>query len=126
MKLIIRLSLLILFLIAIGGQIQAQTTDLSNAKIVCAEKNDPVILKAIAILQEEISKRSQIQLQVVKILPKKNAASVIVIGLESKLTEYTSQLAQLKVRRAGHRATAGGVGRLWPALGVGCGSSQRG
>lgn len=96
MKLIIRLSLLILFLVAIGGQVQAQTTDLSAAKVVCAEKNDPVILKAVAILQGEISKRSQIQLQVVKTIPKKNTTSAIIVGLESKLTDFASQLAQLK------------------------------
>lgn len=86
-----------LFLLFIGnGRIYAQTTDLAEAKIVCTEKSDPIILKAVTVLQEEINKRCQIQLLVVKTWPKKVNTSLIVVGLESKLTAYTNQLAQLE------------------------------
>lgn len=96
MKFILKLSLFI-FLLSIGtGRIHAQTTDLASAKIVCTEKSDPIILKAVTILQEEINKRSQIQLQVVKTWPKKVNTSLIVIGYESKLTAYTNQLTRLE------------------------------
>jgi len=87
-----------LFLLFIGtGRIHAQTNDLAAAKIVCTEKSDPIILKAVTVLHEEINKRSQIQLQVVKTLPKKVNTSLIVVGLESKLTGYTNQLAHLEI-----------------------------
>ena len=96
MKFISKLSLFI-FLLSIGtGRIHAQTTDLASAKILCTEKSDPIILKAVTVLQEEINKRSQIQLQVVKTWPKKVNTSLIVIGLESKLTAYTNQLTRLE------------------------------
>ncbi len=96
MKFISKLSLFI-FLLSIGtGRIHAQTTDLASAKIVCTEKSDPIILKAVTVFQEEINKRSQIQLQVVKTWPKKVNTSLIVIGLESKLTAYTNQLTRLE------------------------------
>jgi hypothetical protein len=96
MKFIPKLSLFIVVLFIVTARIHAQTTDFASAKIVCTEKSDPIILKAVNVLQEEINKRTQLQLQVVKTWPKKVNTLLIVVGLESKLTNYTNQLAQLE------------------------------
>lgn len=45
---------------------EAQKTDFSGYRIVCVEKNNPQVLKAVTVLKEEIAKRSRIQLPVLK------------------------------------------------------------
>ena len=99
-KIIAPLALLFLILF----QAAAQKADLSDYKILCAEKNNPQILKAVAVLKEEIGKRSQLQLPVLKSWPKKSAENLIVVGLENNLkflpAEYLAELAQLPATRA--------------------------
>ncbi|MEX6690948.1 hypothetical protein QTN47_25795 [Danxiaibacter flavus] len=98
MKKTITLAFL-LFLLSSLHIAYAQKADLSKAQIICPEKNDPVVLKAVTVLREEINKRTQIQLPVLQAWPKKPAATNIIIGLENNLqsipAKYLSELATL-------------------------------
>lgn len=78
---------LILF---IAGKGFAQTINLSDAQIICFEKTDKHMLKALTVLQEEIKKRSGIELQVSSKWEQK-ANSVIVVGLESQLENFPEE-----------------------------------
>ena len=65
----------------------AKKTDLTGAIIFCPEKSNPVVLKAVAVLQEEIIKRGG------KINPKipgkaETIPAIISIGEESDLTKF--------------------------------------
>ncbi len=82
---------------------EAQKTDFSGYRIVCVEKNNPQVLKAVTVLKEEIAKRSRIQLPVLKKWPKKSAENLIVVGIEKDLnflpSEFSAALAQLPATR---------------------------
>ncbi|MEZ5106397.1 MAG: alpha-glucuronidase family glycosyl hydrolase [Draconibacterium sp.] len=69
----------------------SQTIDLKNAQIVSFEKNDKYILKAISVLQEEVKKRSEIQLPVNKKWPKQSA-NIIAVGVEGQLSKFPEEL----------------------------------
>jgi len=72
-----------LFLLTAGF---AQSLDLSSAKIICFEK-EKLVLKSATILQEEIEKRSHINLSKAEKWPKK-AEVVIAVGLENNLEKF--------------------------------------
>ncbi len=86
-KWIIVFSLIFLLI----GKGFSQTIDLKNAQIVSFEKNDKHILKAISVLQEEVKKRSEIQLPVNKKWPKQSV-NIIAVGVEGQLTKFPEEL----------------------------------
>ncbi|MDR1369216.1 MAG: hypothetical protein LBJ72_03660 [Dysgonamonadaceae bacterium] len=65
----------------------ANTIDLSNAKVVCCESKDKLVLKSVAVLQEEIEKRSGIALPLSRNWPK-GKHPIIAVGLEHDLTKF--------------------------------------
>ena len=65
----------------------AQYLDFSAATIYCPEKKQEVVQKAIEVLQEEIQKRSGIQLKIVRKLPQ-NPGPLIAIGLAQDLSKF--------------------------------------
>ncbi len=68
----------------------SQQLDLSDSRVVCFEKDNKLVLKSINILQEEIKKRSNIQVPVSKKWPKKSQTK-IAIGLENNLEKFPEQ-----------------------------------
>ncbi|MGC9355306.1 MAG: alpha-glucuronidase family glycosyl hydrolase, partial [Mariniphaga sp.] len=95
---------LILFM---AGKGLAQTINLSDAQIICFEKTDKHVLKALTVLQEEIEKRSGITLPVSRKW-KQKANSVIAVGLESQIEkfpdEYHKVLASLpSIKKEGYK-----------------------
>jgi hypothetical protein len=68
----------------------AQTVDLSDSKIICFEKNDKLVQKSISVLQEEVEKRSKIQLASIKKWPKKSE-TIIAVGLENNLDKFPEE-----------------------------------
>ena len=95
MKLLKNITLII-FLLAISAISKAQTTDISHATIICFEKNDKVVKKSVTVLQEEVAKRTGIQLPVSS-KPNKSANPVIYIGLESQATFFPANIRQIKM-----------------------------
>lgn len=77
----------------------AQILDISDSKIICFEKNDKLVQKSISVLQEEVEKRSKIQLATIKKWPK-NSQTIIAIGLENNLdkfpVEYQQAISKMK------------------------------
>ncbi len=71
----------------------AQNIDFSNATIYCPEKKQEVVQKAIQILQEEVEKRSGIQLEVEK-KQSKSATPVIAISLTQHLSNLPPQFQE--------------------------------
>lgn len=63
---------------------EAQSLDFSASKIICFEKKDKLVLKSVAVLQEEINKRSNILLPVSAKWPVKTQP-IIFVGLENDL-----------------------------------------
>lgn len=72
----------------------AQNFDLKDAQIVCFEKEDKHIQKAISVLQEEIEKRSGIQLPLKNKWPK-NSENRIAIGVEGQLEKFPVELQKM-------------------------------
>ncbi|MDX2442517.1 MAG: hypothetical protein QNK30_01835 [Bacteroidales bacterium] len=68
----------------------SQQLDLSDSRVVCFEKDNKFVLKSINILQEEIKKRSNIQVPVSKKWPKKSQTK-IAIGLENNLEKFPEE-----------------------------------
>lgn len=68
----------------------SQTVDLADAKIICLEKKDELVLKATTVLREEIQKRSEIGLDISKKFSKK-PESIIAIGLEGQLDKFPKE-----------------------------------
>ena len=54
-----KLLLIAICLFAVATAGFSQNLDLTNSKIICLEKDDPLVLKSVSILQEEIEKRKQ-------------------------------------------------------------------
>ncbi|MEI6139646.1 MAG: alpha-glucuronidase family glycosyl hydrolase [Mariniphaga sp.] len=73
---------IILILLSFNGF--AKQLDLSGSKILCFEKKDPVVLKAVTVLQEEIRKRSGALLPVITKLTG-TPQTIIAVGQESDL-----------------------------------------
>lgn len=90
----------VLLLLSAFGSCLAQKIDFSGAQIICPEKSDPVVQKAVTVLQEEVKKRTQIQLSTLKIWPKKTISTSIVIGIENNLKSipdnYLSEINKLE------------------------------
>lgn len=123
-----------------GMHVYAQTLDLTTAKIFCPEKGNGVVMKAVAVLQEEIEKRSDVRLPVTNKWPG-GQQSVIFVGRENDLpAEWRDALAQLGVAGsegykvladvsrkavviAGHdeRGVLYGVGKLLRKMEIGAG-----
>ncbi len=81
------------------GRTQSQTTDFSAAKIICSEKTDKLVLRAVALLQEQTQKRSKIKLPVLN-KPASKPVSQIFIGTEGSLkktlsSDIAKQLSQI-------------------------------
>jgi hypothetical protein len=76
----------------------SQNIDLSEATIVCFENKDKLVLKSVSVLQEEIYKKTDIELTISKKWPK--SLSTIAIGIEGQLdnfsSEFKNQLSQLR------------------------------
>ena len=86
------LSKVIVFIL-LGGlpcALNSQMMDLSNSKIFCSEKKDPIVLKSISVLREEVAKRTQIDLAATSKWPKGNLPT-IGIGLEGKLEKLPKE-----------------------------------
>lgn len=75
----------------------SQNLELNKATIICFEKKDKLVLKSLSVLQEEIYKRTGIELAISKKWPK--SAPTIAIGIEGQLdkfpSEFKNQLSQL-------------------------------
>jgi len=78
------------FFLLTTGNGSSQSLDFSNAEIICFEKKDKVVNKAVSVLQEEIEKRTDIQLKVKKKWTD-NKQPVIAIGLENNLSKFPEQ-----------------------------------
>ena len=74
--------------------LNSQVIDLSTSKIVSFEKKDPLVLKAISVLQEEVTKRTQIQLEV-QTKWSQESQPTIAIGLEGQLDKFPSEYQAL-------------------------------
>ena len=83
----------VLFFFINPSALFGQMIDLGNAKIISLEKEDPLVLNATSILQEEISKRSNISLAKGNKM-QKHAQSAIVIGLEKGLSKFPLEYRQ--------------------------------
>jgi hypothetical protein len=97
-------------ILVMAGKGPAQTIDLSDAQIVCFEKTDKHILKALTVLQEEVEKRSGILLPVVKKWSREGQM-VIVVGIEEETErfpdEYQKVLSQLpSIKSEGYKIVA--------------------
>jgi len=86
--------LLVIFLILFSLPGTAQMLNLSNSKIICFEKNDKVVLKSISVLQEEVKKRSGIDLNLSRRW-NKSALPVIAVGVEGQLSKFPENIQQL-------------------------------
>tara|TARA_R110002049_G_scaffold104888_1_gene251504 strand:+ start:8676 stop:11117 length:2442 start_codon:yes stop_codon:yes gene_type:complete len=74
--------------------LSGQMLDLSQAKITCLEKKNPLVLNAITVLQEEIDKRSGIVLSRENKFPKQ-PQNRIIIGLEGLLNKWPTEYQKL-------------------------------
>ena len=84
----------IYFLVLISFQLHSQSIELGNSKIICLEKKDPLVLKSILVLQEEIFKRSNIELAIGKRMPQ-TSQNLILIGLESQLEKFPKEYQKI-------------------------------
>lgn len=89
-----RLLLLISFISITDSPLISQTIDLSKSKIIYLEKKDPLVLNSISILQEEIRKRSGIQLSKGHKFSKQSR-NLIVVGLEEGSDKFPQEYRQL-------------------------------
>ncbi|SDL81190.1 alpha-glucuronidase family glycosyl hydrolase [Kriegella aquimaris] len=89
---------LILFCILVGGMMpntmNSQTMDMSTSKIVCFEKKNPLVLKSISVLHEEVVKRTHIQLRVQRKWPTESQPT-IVIGLKGQLDKFPQEYQEV-------------------------------
>ncbi|MEQ9583179.1 MAG: hypothetical protein RIM68_13660, partial [Arenibacter sp.] len=84
----------VLFVFINPSALLGQMIDLSQAKIISLEKQDPLVLNAITILQEEISKRTNITLTKGNKFPNQSQRAII-IGLENGLDKFPLEYRQL-------------------------------
>ena len=89
-----QLLIFVLFVFINPSALLGQIIDLSQAKIISFEKKDPLVLNAITILQEEISKRTNITLTKGNKFPNQSQRA-IVIGLENGLDKFPLEYRQL-------------------------------
>ncbi len=90
---IVKIKWLIIFslFLLLAGKGYSQTIDLKDAQIICFEKDDKHVQKAVEVLQEEIEKRSRVQLPLIKKWPKKSEA-LIAVGIEGQLSKFPEEL----------------------------------
>lgn len=81
-----------LLVLPIGGF--SQTIDFSGSSIVCFEKNNSLVLKSVAVLLEEINKRSNILLGVNTQWPLE-IKPVIFVGQENELGQIPKELSEM-------------------------------
>ncbi|QGY48221.1 hypothetical protein GM418_25080 [Maribellus comscasis] len=72
----------------------SQTIDLTDAQIICFEKNDRHVLKALSVLQEEVDKRCGIEFSVSRKW-KKSENSIIAVGLEEQIEKFPEEYQKL-------------------------------
>lgn len=80
----IKLTFLLLALLLFSSRVFSQMMDLSGAKIITAETNDQLVSKSIAVLREEVEKRSAIQWPVLKEWSESDQP-IIAVGLEDDM-----------------------------------------
>ena len=68
-----------------------QQLDVSDSKIICFEKKDPVVLKAVSVLKEEVQKRSKTLFPIITKWPC-TPQTIIAIGQESDLAKFPENL----------------------------------
>ncbi len=90
----LRTSRFLLICMLFTVHLNAQTLDLSQAKIVCFEKNNALISKAIAVLSEEITKRSGVKLPLSRHWGAAEEAK-IVVALNGQLTQIPKRHQEL-------------------------------
>ena len=88
------LLLLAIMILMSRGILKSQPADFSKSTIVCFEKTDKVVLKAVTVLQEEIAKRTGITLPVSS-KPNKSANPVIYVGFESQSVNFPINMQKL-------------------------------
>jgi len=86
--------LLLIFVVFSINPSKSQPTDFSKSAIVCFEKTDKVVLKAVSVLQEEVAKRTYLNLPVSS-KPNKSANPVIYIGLENQTVNFPVNIQKL-------------------------------
>ncbi|MCK0188991.1 alpha-glucuronidase family glycosyl hydrolase [Arenibacter sp. F20364] len=95
MNRIFKHSLILILLITYNSSVLfGQMIDLSRSEIICLGKNDPLVMTAITVLQEEVAKRSNILLAKGSRFPKRSH-SAIVVGLEKGLDKFPAEYQQL-------------------------------
>ncbi len=87
MRSIFSIVIQICFFIGLTINSFSQTLDLSNSRIICFEKKDKIVSQSLIVLQEEIEKRSSIQLPISSKWSK-DIQPVIAIGLENNLRKF--------------------------------------
>src|SRR5690606_37844394 len=65
-----------------------------DAEIICFEKKDRHVLKALEVLQEEVEKRSNIRLSVSQNWPRNNQP-VIAVGMEGHTEKFPEKYRQI-------------------------------
>lgn len=80
----------ILFVGLMPYTVNSQAIDMSASKIVCFEKKNPLVLKAISVLQEEVFKRTQIQLGRQAKWPRESEPT-IAIGIKGQLDKFPKE-----------------------------------
>ncbi len=86
--------LLILSLLSTGSLCAREMLDFSNASIYASKKDAKELVKVIQVLQEEIQKRSQINLESTKKLSDKNPQIILSLG-EDLGSSYSTLLSQI-------------------------------
>ncbi|MCG2460410.1 hypothetical protein K8352_06600 [Flavobacteriaceae bacterium F89] len=87
-------AIIFILLIGMPSALNSQTMDLSASKIVCFEKKDPLVLKSISVLREEVAKRTQIELDRTNKWPKDNHPTII-IALAGKLEKIPQEFREI-------------------------------
>ena len=93
-KVLIYVSLTACLLVLSLVNVKSQSIDISNATIINFEMNDKVVLKAVSMLQEEITKRSTIILPVSNKM-NKSAKPMILVGLENQTESFPAKVQKV-------------------------------
>ncbi|RIH64544.1 hypothetical protein D1164_14405 [Mariniphaga sediminis] len=87
-------TLILVLLAFFAGKGFSQHIDLTEAQIICFEKKDRRVLKALDVLQEETEKRSNIRLSVAQSWPRKSHPA-IAVGLEKHIEKFPEEYRQV-------------------------------
>jgi hypothetical protein len=87
-------TFVIVLLAFFAGRGFSQHMNLKDAEIVCFEKKDRHVLKALEVLQEEVEKRSNIRLPVSQNWPRNNQP-VIAVGMKGHIEKFPEKYRQI-------------------------------